>query len=287
MFKTKLMVAALAAGLSGMASAAIAPASSGNAEFAFSAFVGDVGYTYDLADIGFNSVFGSDVRMNSLIGSGNQTSNNAAQLALTSIALTQSVSNGIVFDLALPGFSDFITLAGGAAGVQWSLFSGESSGVRRIIQTVSTTPTTRLVTSGINQAVDNVTSYYAANNAGGTHTGDVATDGYRVTERIDGLAFGGNIVTATNNLTYSSVGGLDDALDIYVVRGSTATPNSALGGFAQLVGANGGDVVAKVYVGDAGEYRFQIAVVPEPETYAMLLAGLGMIGFAARRARRA
>lgn len=285
MFKTKLMVAALAAGLSGMASAAITPTSSGNAEFAFSAFVGDVGYTYDLADIGFNSVFGSDVRMNSLIGSGNQTPGNAAQLALTSISLTQSVANGIVFDLALPGFSDFITLAGGAAGVQWSLFNGESSGVRRIIQTVSTTPTTRLVTSGINTAVENVGNYYASNNAGGTHTGDFAVDGYRITQRTDQLAFAGNIVPAAA-ATYGSVGALDEALDIYVVRGNTATPNTGLGGFAQLVGANGGDVVAKVYVGDAGEYRFQIAVVPEPETYAMLLAGLGLIGVAARRARR-
>ena len=28
------------------------------------------------------------------------------------------------------------------------------------------------------------------------------------------------------------------------------------------------------------------AAIPEPETYAMLLAGLGMLGFAARRRRR-
>jgi hypothetical protein len=286
MFKTKLVLAAVVAGLSSMANAAITPTSTGNTEFAFSAYVGDVGYTFDLADIGFNSVFGSEVRMNSLIGSGNQTSGNAAQLALTTVALTQSVSNGIVFDLALPGFGDFLTLAGGATGVQWSLFNGESSGVRRIIQTVSTTPTNRLATSGINTAVDNVGTYYAANNAGGTHTGDFAVDGYRITQRIDGLAFGGNIVPASNG-TYASVGGLDQTLDLYVVRGNTATPNAALGGFAQLVGADGGDVVAKVYLGDAGQYHLQIAVVPEPETYALLLAGLGMIGFAARRARRA
>lgn len=286
MFKMKLLATVAAIGLAGAANAAIGPASSGNTELAFSAFVGDVGYTYDLEDAGFNSVFGTNVRMNSLIGSGNQVPGNAAQLALSTIALTQSVSNGIVFDLALPGFSDFLTLAGGASGVQWSLFSGESSGVRRIIQTVSATPTEGLVTSGINTAVANVGQYYDANNSGGTHTGDPLVDGYRITQRIDGLAFGGNIVPASNT-TYASVGGLDDTLDLFVVRGNTATANTALGGFAQLVGATGGDVVAKVYVGDAGEYRFQVAVVPEPETYAMLLAGLGLIGFAARRARRA
>lgn len=30
-----------------------------------------------------------------------------------------------------------------------------------------------------------------------------------------------------------------------------------------------------------------VAPVPEPETYAMLLSGLGLLGFAARRKRRA
>lgn len=29
-----------------------------------------------------------------------------------------------------------------------------------------------------------------------------------------------------------------------------------------------------------------IAAVPEPETYAMMLAGLGLVGFAARRRRQ-
>jgi hypothetical protein len=30
----------------------------------------------------------------------------------------------------------------------------------------------------------------------------------------------------------------------------------------------------------------QVAAVPEPETYAMMLAGLGLIGFAARRRKQ-
>ena len=30
----------------------------------------------------------------------------------------------------------------------------------------------------------------------------------------------------------------------------------------------------------------QVAVVPEPETYAMLLAGLGLVGFMARRRKQ-
>ncbi len=34
-------------------------------------------------------------------------------------------------------------------------------------------------------------------------------------------------------------------------------------------------------------YNFSVTAVPEPETYAMLLAGLGLVGFAARRRKQA
>ena len=44
----------------------------------------------------------------------------------------------------------------------------------------------------------------------------------------------------------------------------------------------GQSIIAKTYLQD-GQWRLQIAAVPEPETYAMLLAGLGFIGAIARR----
>ena len=53
----------------------------------------------------------------------------------------------------------------------------------------------------------------------------------------------------------------------------------------QLLAFDGRDIVAKTYLQD-GQWRLQIAAVaavPEPETYAMLLAGLGFIGAVARR----
>lgn len=283
MFKMKLLAAAAAFGLSGVASAGIVGSSTGNTELVFTAYVGNVGYTYDLADAGFNSAFGSNVKMDSLIGNGNQTANNAAQLTATSTYLTNGFSTGIVFDAALTGFDSFLSLAGGTTGVQWNLWSGENSGVARIIQTVANEPTARVRTNTIMGAVTQFSVYADANSQGGTHNNlDVTVDGYRVTTIDDGSAFAGKVAPELDK-TYASFGDLDDVMDLYVVRGASPAANTSLGGFAQLLGATDQAVTARIYLGDTGEYRLQVAVVPEPETYAMLLAGLGLIGFAARR----
>jgi hypothetical protein len=283
MFKMKLLAAVAAIGMSGVASAGIVGSSTGNTELVFTAYVGNVGYTYDLADAGFNSVFGSNVKMDSLIGNGNQTNNNTAQLTATTTYLTNGFSTGIVFDAALTGFDSFLTLSGGTNGVLWNVWSGENSGVNRIVQTVANEPTARVRTNTINGAVTQFGFYTDANSQGGTHNNlDQTVDGYRVTTIEDLTAFAGNVAPSMNN-AYASFGSIGDTMDMYVVRGASPLSNTSLGGFAQLLGATDQSVSARVYLGDTGEYRLQIAVVPEPETYAMLLAGLGLIGFAARR----
>ena len=38
--------------------------------------------------------------------------------------------------------------------------------------------------------------------------------------------------------------------------------------------------------GSVGRYAMAVAPIPEPETYAMLLAGLGLVGFIARRRKQ-
>lgn len=46
-----------------------------------------------------------------------------------------------------------------------------------------------------------------------------------------------------------------------------------------------GTVVGKNDTGNAAHYTLSIMAVPEPETYAMFLAGLGLVGFIGRRKR--
>jgi hypothetical protein len=54
--------------------------------------------------------------------------------------------------------------------------------------------------------------------------------------------------------------------------------------FKQMATANGENLVVSTYQ-EAGQWRLNLSVaaIPEPETYAMFLAGLGMMGAVARR----
>ncbi|HEY9193625.1 MAG TPA: PEP-CTERM sorting domain-containing protein [Methyloversatilis sp.] len=281
MFNTKLLAAALALGLSGMASASITGGSTGNTEFVFSAFDSSAGkgYTFDLADLGFDSIFGSNVRMNSLIGS--------TQTASTiSTTLVATPANKIVFDYALPSFDTF------AAGVnlnnlKWNLVSAETSGIFRIVQTVTTAPAAKLTNTAIITAANKFDQYTGAVNGKGTNVGGVVTDdGFAMTVAADGAAYAGNLGSSLGGTGYSSTGGLNDRLGLYVVSSTTTTSSTTAGRFAALQNAAGQEVKARIYSAADG-YHLQVAVVPEPETYAMLLAGLGLLGFVARRNRRA
>ncbi len=274
MFKTKLMFAIAALGLSAAASANIETAANG--EFVFSAYDRDsgVGYTYELEDAGFNALFGSDVRMNSLIGSTNTTS----AIGLT---VVQNPAGGVIFDYALPSFTDF--LAGAvSSNVVWNITAIDVSGLRRQIQTVNTVPAatpytnSALITSG-----NNLNVYYGQVNA---KLG--LGDGYALTQQSDGAAYAGNLGTNFGGPGYNSFGSLDSELSMFVFGStSTSVSNSSPALFGQMKDADGMDVMAKVYMGQDGMYHLAIAAVPEPSTYAMLLAGLGLLGFAARRAR--
>jgi hypothetical protein len=286
MFKTKLFVAIAALGMSAAASADIG-GSTASGEFVFSAFDANsgVGYTYELQDLGFDAAFArgaagtttEGVRMNSLIGTTHSTS------ALGS-SLIASGAGGIVFDYALPSFGDFLAGAN-AAGVKWNVTSIDVSGLRRVIQTVAAAPTatspysnTALIESvsklscilrrGERQA-PRCRRWFRADRRQPTAYGFCRQPRHQLRYRCAG---------------YNSLGGLDQSLAVFVFSSTTTTSSTAKGLFGQMTDG-GNAVMAKVYAANDGMYHLQISAVPEPSTYAMLLAGLGLLGFAARRAR--
>jgi hypothetical protein len=283
MFKTKLFVAIAALGMSAAASADIG-GSTASGEFVFSAFDANsgVGYTYELQDLGFDAAFArgatgtttEGVRMSSLIGTTHSTS------ALGS-SLIASGAGGIVFDYALPSFGDFLAGAN-AAGVKWNVTSIDVSGLRRVIQTVAAAPTgtSPYSNTALLESATKLSIYYGAVN-GKLPDGD----GFAQTVAADGSAYAGNL--GTNFGTdggYNSLGDLDQSLAVFVFSSTTTTSSTAKGLFGQMTDG-GNAVMAKVYAANDGMYHLQISAVPEPSTYAMLLAGLGLLGVAARRAR--
>lgn len=283
MFKTKLMLAIAAVGVSASASAAL-DGNPGNGEFVFSAYdsAAGVGYTFDLVDSGFASVFvqgtdaNSGIRMNNFIGT---TNGSTLPVSLP--------ADRILFDAALPSFGDFLS-AGSYAAVQWSLASIDTSGNTRVIHTVAAGASydaSPYTNAGVKSITDVPFFYFGAVNSKGTMGSEA--DGYAITTPADATAYAGNTGNNFNNTAVKITGGLDDVLDLYVAgqisRTTANLDNPSF--FGALESADGLKITSKVYMADDGMYHLQISAVPEPSTYAMLLAGLGLLGFAARRAR--
>ncbi|PTR08927.1 putative secreted protein with PEP-CTERM sorting signal [Nitrosospira sp. Nsp5] len=80
-----------------------------------------------------------------------------------------------------------------------------------------------------------------------------------------------------------------DMTDASSYNPAFVTANGSVGGAfnALVAGLDGGTAYANIHTNifPAGEIRGFLAPIPEPEAYAMLLAGLGMIGAVARRRR--
>jgi len=257
--KLKLAAAAALVALSGAANATIDNGATGNGELFFSIWDGSTSYTRDL-----------NVTLDSF-----ESAVNAAGAYLNQVSAD-----------AL--FTSFLSTANLSA-VKWAISANDVEGDRRMLETYSVLPTginikgnnvirsAALLTQGFvtdlntklgsaDSATYSVgTTGYAGNNLkygttsnnliGFNRTGTVANDSYESglnILRIDALA------TGTLKASYTPYADSGNALRAFLdLNQGSAT-------FGQLTIA---------------------APVPEPESYAMLLAGLGVMGAIARRRR--
>lgn len=284
--KLNTLVAAVVLAASSMSvNAAITAASStttGSSEFVFSAWDANagIGYTYDLNwDRVFHDLAGLD--------SPTTAAGNVAVLENARVASSLIGADGVIFDQALTGFStanfaDF-------SQVQWNLGAIDVTGRRRVLFTQGDsgplTSTNQLVT----QAATAWQTYALTSNG---FIIEPAEDTFAVTSSTNGAAYAGNFgSTYANNIT-DTTNILGASTGIFLLAqtttvGSQNTP--ALN--TQLLSFDNAPIIVSTYLQN-DEWRLRIAAVPvaavpEPETYAMLLAGLGLVAGIARRRNKA
>ncbi|MGV3499136.1 MAG: PEP-CTERM sorting domain-containing protein [Hydrogenophaga sp.] len=256
--KLKLIAAAAALALSGAANAAIDNGAGGNGELFFTAWDGANSYTFDL-----NTTI--DAFQSSVAAAGTGTYVNATLDAL---------------------FTSFISTAN-LASLTWNIVAAESLGPRRLLDTYTTLPATRITADLVRSTITGVQSFVGAVNTGITAQGNgnsavfaAGTPGYA--NNATGVRFGtnnggglnfNNSGTVANNSYANGLGFLRIDAGASGVAASTYTPY-----------VDEGFAVRAYFDSAAG--KVVIAAVPEPETYAMLLAGLGLMGAIARPRRK-
>jgi hypothetical protein len=173
------------------------------------------------------------------------------------------MADGIALAFQNVGNGSSITGNGGGDVGYWNIGGSGSSAVGSVIRTWDNNDyglSTDGVVQGLKQASWN---FGALNNVTGTQTVtyNAATHELKMTGTFsDALG---------HTLSVSDV----DTIDLSAKFGSTM--------FVGFTGGTGGTDA------DQRITSFSVSAVPEPETYAMMLAGLGLVGFAARRRKQA
>ncbi|MGV3583192.1 MAG: PEP-CTERM sorting domain-containing protein [Methylophilus sp.] len=251
-----------------------------NSEFFFSAWddVAGVGYTLDLNwDKYLNDLVGADLTANAV--------NNTTLLSQATVGASLIGANGVIYDSALTGFN-----LGASSNVQWNLASYDSSGRNRLLVTRDVTDATVVSNSNLKTGITILNTYSLDNNANvavGT-AGDGAIDTYALSVASDLSAYAGNNGANYTNRLYDTTNALGTSSNLYYLAqtslssslGNTAALQQVLKSYDNRV------VTASTYLSSTdNQWHVQLAVaaVPEPETYAMLIAGLGLMGFSARR----
>jgi len=201
-------------------------------------------------------------------------------------ALAAPTAFSSVFDLSTDSkFASFMTGVD-TATLQWNVTGNDNSGARRVVETYAQTVTLPAVTKTAD--VIRTMSTGIASFATAVNTGIAAQGG-------DSAVFAAGVTGYANNSTGVRFGNNNGGLLGFVNTGSAAANSYATGlNLMRIDGAASG-VASTLYTpyADSGNAvraylttsGLTIAAVPEPETYAMLLAGLGLMGAIARRRR--
>jgi len=260
------LAAAIALAFAGPAAAAIDVGSGGNGELFLS--VWNTQGTIDVADdTSFTLDLGSPV--NSWASAANPPVLDGSKTAIGTLLSFN--------DAALLGY-----LSGTTAGnVFWNVSALDSNGPRRALTTGQTDPS--LTNLSLRDAITNGQTYLAGVNGLGTH--GTQANGSNTATAADGTAFANSGVWGKDfggKLTgYDNTGNLGQSLNFYLLStNGTNTSSLAAARVAQYVSPAG---IAGHWTLTANGLTYSVTAVPEPGTWAMLVAGVLAVGAIARR----
>ncbi len=188
-------------------------------------------------------------------------------------------------------FNSFLTLAGDATDIRFTFFGGDNSGVsaaqRTMITTVSgdaTTVTNGNMVDSLNFIKNNYLDAANLKPAINPTLGGQANGSLLAQKGVDGNAYFLEVVGPTFQGKFvDTSAAIGSTVAIYdFVRSSTSALGNATESF--LNGEGNRPAEATLAKNGAGNYVFTVAApVPEPSSYALALAGLALVGVAARR----
>lgn len=202
------------------------------------------------------------------------------------IGIQSFAPNSASTSFALTGFSSFLSQVGSAnlSGVRWGVFGVDGASPTGLVTTQNGTGGSNPAASRISNINSAISSFFAIHNTEGTHA--TTANGYAIHVTAAGqggtdLAYGGRLLGSGNNFNTNTG---------FVVTGAL---NNVLS-FQRFTNPTSLGSTRTTFAGVAGPSSFRVngtnlvftAPVPEPSTYALMLAGLGTLGFMARRRRQ-
>ncbi len=279
--------------------------SSGNGSVAFVAIANDASIS---VAIDLNTLMTSFLAQTSLTsGAG------ALSAAGTTASWNFSTNSYLVNGVAQAGnvswaspMSSFLASAGAVGGYQWGVIAGENANgaksATNLVQgqnllftasAIDFNTNVDITTGQLNNGTTNVTNFYAALNGTGTNTttvkgGATSTGGTSFLGTtlaqnnigdFGGGAFGtNNYLSDVGATTYFGWANSTNPVGVFAIGAGTYANSDAT--FDPLNAAT--------FTWDGTTLSYSVpAAIPEPGTYAMLLAGLAAIGFIGRRRRNA
>jgi len=259
-----------------------------NSELFFSAYdaITEKGYTFDLTTtLALNDIVGS-ADLNPT-GTTDGVANNTVMLS----RIPSYIGTGVFLDMALTDFGSQFT---STSNVVWNLAAFDGSGRNRLLTTQTIGGANVATTDGnVREGVNSLITYVAAANAVvGMGTGAL-NDSFVNSTLADGGGYAGTYGKNWSNLVADTTNAMGEKSNLFfyaeTTNGSTPAETPL---FAQL------GLTARTYqLTPGGEWRLAleglpavtppggdpVAAIPEPESYAMMLAGLALMGGVARR----